>query len=425
MKYLGLTISFVIITIVLFVIISPYHFYNFVLLNGVDNDLLKLKPVKQTFFTGNLKELKISSSGLDDLNWRMMHFDHVQIPLPVRSPSYLFYPLIDYNKERTILGLSLLDAKKKQIVKLYVKKGEKFYHSFEDQKIFQLPLFKERLQNIASQKIWDDLFSLQIPHDQFLEDIKELFSFNKTVKNGYIDLIYNLYIISLRNKFFPKTTEKINFYKNRKIGVVELNTIDEQKDKSKKFRKEIIYLKESDQLYQLHLWTYLEDQLAIDFRNRLLKKVRQKDSYPDSSIAIYAIYQNLSYQKKIDQEGLIYLYSAWTHNIDKRGFLKEMIQFLERGSHNQIHLTPLYEYAYKKYGTSFSLIEDKIKETSEEKLKRKIKEEDNREISSIKNNDDNFEDRFKNDQDRIDYHLKEAKSSDFDSDNDENSLITH
>jgi hypothetical protein len=114
---------------------------------------------------------------------------------------------------------------------------------------------------------------------------------------------------------------------------------------------------------------------ATDLRNRYLSSVKYFESNPSASHDIYKWYKMLPYKSKIDQEGMIYLFSAWTHLPDEEGFLKEMIQFLERGKNNMYFLVPLYSYAYRKYGTNFSKSNIIRKETKERKFERLTQEE--------------------------------------------------
>jgi hypothetical protein len=135
-----------------------------------------------------------------------------------------------------------------------------------------------------------------------------------------------------------------------------------------------------------------------------------KASAKEDSIQIYNEYKKLNYEQRVDQEGMIYLFAAWTHNIDNESFLREMIKFLERGNDNNIHLQPLYEFAYKKYGSNYSDDVGNRKETAQKRLERKTKEELEKEIETErKRNVENIEGSFSSDEDKIKFFLQKAK----------------
>lgn len=142
----------------------------------------------------------------------------------------------------------------------------------------------------------------------------------------------------------------------------------------------------------------------------------------DSSVPVYSEYRELSYNRRVDQEGMLYLFAAWSHEFKKREFLKEMIQFLERGEEKTMQLAPLYKFAYKKFGSTFSL-KDKLKEDAKSRLERKIKEELEEELRREKLNNAEIDDsRFENDEIKIEYFLDKAKEGK-DSDENEDVLV--
>ncbi|TNE96979.1 MAG: hypothetical protein EP326_12310 [Deltaproteobacteria bacterium] len=99
-----------------------------------------------------------------------------------------------------------------------------------------------------------------------------------------------------------------------------------------------------------------------------------------------------------------------------------MIQFLERGKENSMQLTPLYKFAYKKFGTTFSL-KDKLKEDAKARLERKIKEELEAELKRERNSNSEIDDsKFETEEKKIEYFLDKAKEGD-NSDEDEDVLV--
>lgn len=63
---------------------------------------------------------------------------------------------------------------------------------------------------------------------------------------------------------------------------------------------------------------------------------------------------------------MIYLYSAWSHDLNNRDFVRVIILFLERGKLNLKYLKPFYEFAYRKFGSTLSSASGYLNETAAE-----------------------------------------------------------
>lgn len=51
---------------------------------------------------------------------------------------------------------------------------------------------------------------------------------------------------------------------------------------------------------------------------------------------------------------MLYLFSAWTQEVESQELLKEIIFYLERGRNTGKQLKTMYKYALKKYGKTFT-----------------------------------------------------------------------
>jgi hypothetical protein len=142
-----------------------------------------------------------------------------------------------------------------------------------------------------------------------------------------------------------------------------------------------------------------------------------------ASTPIYSDYKQLPFYKKVGQTGLAYLFASWSHHQEDREYLREMIQFMERGKQNQNILRPLYDFAFAKFGTTFSRHEKNRREVASEKLKRKREEELKAEIKAAESLDYNTETEFTNDQEKIKFFLRKAKDSKEDSDQKRKMLV--
>ena len=100
-----------------------------------------------------------------------------------------------------------------------------------------------------------------------------------------------------------------------------------------------------------------------------------------------------------------------------------MISFLERGKSKRLFLDPLYDYGYLRHGTNFSKDMERLKETQDEKLKRKVEEEEGlirKKLKDITILDE--VDKFESEEEKIKFYLQKAKDEG-DTTEDDKSLI--
>jgi hypothetical protein len=209
----------------------------------------------------------------------------------------------------------------------------------------------------------------------------------------------------MRHHYFKdKKIQSLTHLKKVNFGLIKLDNLDER------YTEEELWVVHNAVVYPIRLRTANWDPLALAVRERFLQTLQYSQTEEKSSQSIYSEYKTLPYAKKIDQEGMIHLYSAWSHNIDNERFLKEMIQFLERGKNNQWSLSSLYDFALKKYGSGFSTKNLEL-ESPEEALRRKMAEELEAERKHASESAIEVEEQFDNGEEKIDYFLKRAKES--------------
>lgn len=336
--------------------------------------------------------------------WKKFHFYQFEIPLPVHHPYFLVVPDLKANYEPPEMGVRMLDQSKEFRASFHTKSNLDFVMAFESHKIFNLPAFKNYILKKDEEVIWKDLFNKDINLKSF-----SIFDAGSLSAAPYKELVYNLFLLHMRTKLFPSETKKVSFFKSRSIGVVEVNEETDSMVKDN-YRSEYLYLLDKGTIYRVILKTKSYDLITEALRKRFFKQIKHKISKPEDSIPIYNQYKKLNYEQRIDQEGMIYLFAAWTHNLDNENFLREMIQFLERGKENIVHLQPLYEYAYRKYGSNYSKEGKVLKETAQKRLERKTAEElENEMEKERKRNLDNIEGKFESEEDKIKFFLQKAK----------------
>lgn len=389
--------------------IVPYHFYSLALNEGIDSEFLKINKVNGPYVkAGEYKFDGVKGIYNDDQkNWKLFHFHHFKIPLPIRHPYFLVVPDLRTGHDPPELGARMLTPHSKILrASFHTKKSAKFILPLEGSKIFNLPAFRNYILKKKQKEIWKDLFKKDISLKEF-----SIFNFNILKEASYKELVYNLFILNMRTKIFPKEAIRIGYFSKRRIGIVETH---EEVDSIIKdnYKVEHIYFLKEGVIHKVSLKTKSFELVSESFRQRFINKVEFTGSNTEDSIPIYNEYKKLTYRQRLDQEGMIYLFSAWTHDLENENFLREMIQFLERGKKNIVHLQPLYDYAYRKYGSNYSRDGELLKETAQKRLERKTTEELQKEMDKErKRNLQDIEGDFSTDEDQIKYFLQKAKDT--------------
>lgn len=398
--------------------IAPYHIYTLTLTEGVNTRFLKMKPSTKSYYDGNeYQELQVDSiQKLSDGLYKNFHIKNFLIPLPIGNSTFSMIPKIKTELMQLKLGAQFLDQKNIEHFDFVIEREIKFETENGNQEIFLLPYFKNYINKKNINEIWKDLFSrkLSLPSNEgkgFYESLKILDSVS------YQELVYNLYVLFNRTKLIPPSISQMQYYENSNIGIVRFE------ESNSKLLSERIYILNQGIIYPISMKTKLDSPMGRFYRNKFIKDIMYKNSNKDSSIAIYAEYKNLEYVNRIDQKGMIYLYSAWSHDLENKDFIRIIINFLERGKSNIKYLRPFYEYAYKHFGSSFSGESEFLLESNTEKLKRKMNEELEQEISKeLKVEKTSSDGTFSSSEEKIKYNLQKAKENKINSDDKSNQL---
>lgn len=396
------------------ILIAPYHIYTLSLTEGVNTTFLVMKPAKPVLYNGEsleLPKLVMDDEGL----YQTFHFGHFELPMPMNHPLFFMIPTIKMEGAGPRLGASFMNGKDFELFSFMLERSYKLDTTLGDQKLFILPVFKNYIARKDSTEVWKDLFEkkLSLPNqgESFLASLDQL----KQV--SYYELVYNLFILYNRHFFIPPEAEKITFLNQENWGLVSLPSDDP------KFKRERIYVIEKGIVYPLQIKTRIGNKAAENFRLKVLKEIHYKSSSSDSAIPVYAQYKRLSYGQRVDQQGMTYLFSAWSHDLNNKEFVRVIIYFLERGKLNLKYLKPFYEYAYRKFGSTLSTDSERLNETADEKLKRKMDEEFS---NTIKNENEKvtptFEGQFSSDEEKVKFYLQKAKDKNSNSDEKEKVL---
>ena len=258
--------------------------------------------------------------------WKNFHFSHFILPLPIRHPSFRLTPLIHFKKNPS-LGMEFIDPKKRSLLKFKIGRFVPFSSPLHKKKIFHSRVFREYMLKKTRKNIIEDLFS------------KDLLHIEK--KPSYKELIYNLFILQMRKDLFPSNARKVYYLPWNQTGVITI-------DSPKKTRvDQIWYAFTGDGFKTISIQWKKNDRDAISFKKKIMKIFRYKKISLEKSKKYYEIYKSLPYKTKIDQEGLMYLLLAWSHEPKKQDYVREMIFYMEKGEKNFSILLPLYRY-YRK-----------------------------------------------------------------------------
>src|SRR5690606_31401139 len=122
----------------------------------------------------------------------------------------------------------------------------------------------------------------------------------------------------------------------------------------KDYKKELIMRNDNGSIYSFVLRTEINKKESMLLRAKFLQQISFVPNDRAMAKFLYTEFKHLNFSRQVDQEGMLYLYSAWTQDMENLDLLKEAIFFLERGRDNTLQLRPLYFFALKHYGKTFT-----------------------------------------------------------------------
>jgi hypothetical protein len=425
MKMKILLLSIILVGLLLlgvFCVTIPYHFYSTAITEGIDSSYIKINRKIDCFYKG--REIQVRAMGKKELLnqslWKTFHFHNYTVPLPVHHPQLILIPYIKQGNEKPYIGAIFQDRRRADVFSFIEGDSFALKMHIDKQKLFSLPVVKKMILAQSAEIIWSDLFgkNILLPERKgkswgdYMDQLTGI---------PYSELVYNLFILNMRDKIFDgEVTVSLNYFRGSKMGIVEIFDLDER------FKKEVVYVLQNGVVYRIIIRSKKNDPMAEKIRTRFLNILSYRETTFDSSVKIYADYKILPYHKRVKQEGMVYLYAGWSHRTGKEEFLREMIQFLERGGgSNLYYLAPLYKYAQKRFGTSLSSVSGNLEkyESAARKLKRKTQEELEKELKEARDDgSDVVDEDFANEKEKIKYHLQRVKDKNINTDNEDNVL---
>jgi hypothetical protein len=332
--------------------------------------------------------------------WKSFHLSHFEVEVPYDHPLFYPVPVVEPTNFAPHLGLSFYDSLGKFIFSFTALTPFPLrYFNLKD-KIFNFPATENYLNNLDRKKIWEDLFLLNIP---------------KVCQScSLYELVYHLYILRLREEYLTSSFENIYYFKEKNIGILTSFNANSN------FDEEILYYHSEGIIYPMRFRIQKNNPQAEVTRQRIVKSLTLKSSQVDSRVSIFAEYQNLSPNEQRSIKSVYFLFSAWTHDQENENYFQLLIRNLESYKPQDQTYHPLYEYSYKKFGSTFSRYGDSFKETMDRKLKRKIEEELQAEIDKSRRIESKAPiENFKSESEKQDYYLKESNEKQITDEKDE------
>jgi hypothetical protein len=266
--------------------------------------------------------------------WKEFPIRNSRIPLPTRHPLYKVLPLVDTSPNTKLpqIGIILQKPNSLEITRLYTLPPSLLPDFSLGQELFKLPFVRNRIMKLSVDDLWNEIFTREI-----------------VVKSKSLEeMIIDLYILYVRSKILPPETVRYGLGKIKKQGIIQLNSRD------KGYLVEMILTQESGNIYSFILKTARDEEESMKLRSKFLQQVNFSPTDAAMGRILYTEFKQLSFNRQVDAEGMLYLFSAWSQNPEKLNFIKEMIFYLERGRANNKALSILYSYAFKRYGKTFA-----------------------------------------------------------------------
>lgn len=336
----------------------PFYFYNEAVNKNDRSNWYYISHYRKEFVTPfgikKAPENKIKNPEL----WKKFHFSDILLPLPnpSKNPFYTVVPGLDYDRQSksTRFGIKIADIKGRVLSKVYALSYDTFPDYITDQKIFDLPVVRKAIRRKSSDKVWKDVFE------------KDISAYDISLQ----DMAYHLYLLNFRSKFFQKGIKSFYLLEGYKKAILQV----ESKDKD--FNQEIIVEKRGERLFSYIISTRIDNEESQKIRDYLINNVEYLESTPTLTDIIFREFKSLSYRDQTEPTGMIYLISAWSHNLSRVEVLERAIYHLERGAKKQyelhlaenpkdinfrganlIQLEPLYLYYYQRYRKFYSTID--------------------------------------------------------------------
>lgn len=353
----------------------------------------------------------LSGKLFDNETFREFRVGNFKLTVPVRHPLYRSFPVLKRGEDENEFkyGIEIRDAKFNKVVTFLEGNREIFSPLTSEYELFKLPLFYNFLNSIPLEELWKDLFTLTIDPIPLNFYESPLNSYRLLKSYSLKKLVYQVYILALRDRYFPKGT--ISFGKIEQTNFAQITYQNDAKITSEYWFlfNGVIYKCEIgiDSLVRGS-----RDLLATLLAGRVEKEVQDERD-------IYQSFKSLSIKERGEYLGILILFSILPITKDQSKILSEMVYYLEKNGENPELLTYLDQLFVTVFGTNFSSKRGRLIESPEAYLERKIDEEEKSERELILKEKIVVPDEAEN----IEYHLQKAKDQKINLDKQEKRVV--
>ncbi len=265
--------------------------------------------------------------------WKEFSLLNIRIPLPVRHPLFQTIPYLESDGPKSVPrpGIILQNPAGRELSRVYTLPFTLLKDHTLGQELFKLPYVRNRILKLPPDVVWKDIFSRAIVVKPKAMD----------------DMIYDLYLLHLRSKILPRTTVRYGLMKDDR-AIVELSS------KNRDYRNELVLTNHSGTIYSYILRTELNNEESLKLRAKFLDSISFAPVDPAMGKFLYTEFKQLNFARQVDQEGMLYLFAAWSQDLGNSGLFKEIVFYLERGRTNAAQLRPLYAFGLKHFGKTFT-----------------------------------------------------------------------
>jgi hypothetical protein len=327
-------VSILVGSLVAVVRFAPAYLYDMAIHGRSKSHWYQLKKFNRKLFNPTQNTYVSDISGSYSNLWREFHVKDVVVPLPAGHPMYQAVPSIRLvpGMADPQLGLRFNGPSGREIARLHLISSGVWSHEANGQELFRLPMVRREILKKTTEEIWEDVFKHKI------------MGWDLT----WQEMVYNLYILHLRSVMLPEHFTNFGMVDGKEMAYVEIPS------SNKDYKTEMIFSFQKGLLLSYLLVTDLRASDSKEIRARFINGINFRGSDPALTPIIYREFKQLNFTQQTDQEGMLFLLSAWSHDMNNTEMLKEMIYYLERGSKNKDQLKALYRFAYSRYSKTFT-----------------------------------------------------------------------
>lgn len=376
------------------VITMPYRFYYTFQREGVQSAYFLATDTNIRLFEGlTAYDQKSGETPF----WKSVHIQNFKLDIPFKDVTFNLFPVPTILNRKTIANFDIVDHQLNRVVRAEIEDIEKFNNAIPMDELFGLPIMTKFIKGSTNQQVWLDVLNLNIRVKELdllnYKNIRYLLDNYSISKLGYF-----LYIYKMRQKVFVSNATKI-------VQNGPFHIIQSFENEKSPYVEHFFY--DKGRLYKVTFRYNKNHPDHIVILNKLAKNIRLKLSRDEeSSLAMYNEFRHLKYQNRFDYKGMVLLYSAWSHEMENAAFYKEMIYYLEKGSYQTSQLFNLYDFAKKKFGKTFSGRDEILKNDLKAKIEMEAAKEAQKKERDLADYKIDGDVDFQNDDQKIDYILK-------------------